>query len=221
VIQNNESFGRGDRLEVHLDQVRMLAGNGKMAEKTKGRSLDVMSTIKKSILTVKTALNCLACAFIIAMARVNSDPKYKSYSNGRGLKKPVEDLPKRSGMDMSNGGSFEELRQFKDQLTDYQIIVFDGLNTDMVMLSGYLLSAKELHLLYNRDNEHYNVITNLKGAMAKEYICSGCIHYTALRTNVTKLAPCVLLHHPVLRVRPNIVAHATYWFSVRNVFRII
>jgi len=126
VIQNNESFGRGDRLEVHLDQVRMLAGNGKMAEKTKGRSLDVMSTIKKSILTVKAALNCLACAFIIAMIRVNGDRKYKSYNNGRGLKKPVEDPLKASGVGLSNGGGFEELLQFKDQLTDYQIIVFDG-----------------------------------------------------------------------------------------------
>jgi len=31
--------------------------------------------------------------------------------------------------------------------------------------------AKKLHLLYNRNNEHYNVITCLKVAMAKMYIC--------------------------------------------------
>ena len=47
VIQSNVRFGLADRLEVHLDHVRVPAGNGR--EKTKGRSLDVMSAIKKSI----------------------------------------------------------------------------------------------------------------------------------------------------------------------------
>jgi len=69
VVQSNATFGLADRLEVHLDHVRMPAGNGKAAEKTKERSLDVMSAIKKSILTVKAAINCLAYALIIAIAR--------------------------------------------------------------------------------------------------------------------------------------------------------
>jgi len=47
VIQSNARFGFTDRLEVHLDHVRMPTGNGKRAEKTKGRSLDVMSVIKR------------------------------------------------------------------------------------------------------------------------------------------------------------------------------
>ena len=90
VIQTNASFAPTDRLEVHLDHVRMPAGNAKKAEKTKGRSLDVLSAIKRSIV-VKAAILCLAHA-IIAMARVNKDPKYKSYRNGYGLHKPVEEL---------------------------------------------------------------------------------------------------------------------------------
>jgi len=40
VIQSNTRFGFTDRLEVHLDDVRIPVGNGKLAEKTKGRSLD-------------------------------------------------------------------------------------------------------------------------------------------------------------------------------------
>ena len=47
MIQNNARFGLSDRLEVHLDHVRMLACNVKRAEKTKGRSLDVMRAIKR------------------------------------------------------------------------------------------------------------------------------------------------------------------------------
>ena len=47
VIQTNARFGLADRIEVHLDHVRMSAGNDKRVEKTKGCSLDVMSVIKR------------------------------------------------------------------------------------------------------------------------------------------------------------------------------
>ena len=76
VIQSNASFGLSDRREVHLDQLRIPAGNGRL--RTKGRSLDDMSAIKKSIVIVKALLNCLANA-LIAMVRVHGDTKYQSY----------------------------------------------------------------------------------------------------------------------------------------------
>ena len=75
VVKRNARFGLSDRLEVHLDHVRMPAGHGKTAEKTKGRPLDILSAIKKSIVVVKAAFSCLAHALSIAMAKVNSDPK--------------------------------------------------------------------------------------------------------------------------------------------------
>jgi hypothetical protein len=37
----------------------------------------------------------------------------------------------------------------------------------------YSHSAKKLYLLYDSDSGHYNVITNIKGAMTKKYICNG------------------------------------------------
>ena len=64
VIQSNSRFGLTDRLEVHLDHVRMAVGNGGV--KTKGHSLDVLSAIKKSIITVKKVVKCLPYALIIA-----------------------------------------------------------------------------------------------------------------------------------------------------------
>ena len=58
VIQSNARFGLTDRLEVHLDHARMPARNGGC--KTKGRSLDVLSAIKKGIVRVRAIVNCLA-----------------------------------------------------------------------------------------------------------------------------------------------------------------
>jgi len=101
---------------MHLDHVRMPAGNGRV--KTKGRSLGVMSAIKRSIVVVKVTLFCLAHALIIAMARVNGDSKYASYRHSRSLKKPVEDLLEASGVDLTNGTGLEELRQFQEYLSD-------------------------------------------------------------------------------------------------------
>jgi hypothetical protein len=76
IIQSNARFALTDRLEVHLDHVRMPAGNGRV--KTKGRCIDILSAVKKSIVVVKTAVLCLAHALVIAIARVNNDPKYVS-----------------------------------------------------------------------------------------------------------------------------------------------
>jgi len=77
VVLSNAMFGLSDRIEVHLYHM-LPAGDGKTAEKTKGPSLDIVSTIKRSIVVVKADFLCLAKALIIAMAMVNRDPKCKS-----------------------------------------------------------------------------------------------------------------------------------------------
>ena len=92
--------------------LELLLGNGKTDEKTKGRSLDVLSAIKRSIIVVQGTILCLAHALIIPMSRVNGDPKYKSFRNGTWLKRPVENLLSASGVDLTNGGSFKELEHF-------------------------------------------------------------------------------------------------------------
>jgi hypothetical protein len=45
--------------------------------------------------------------------------------------------------------------------------------------------------------------------------------YMTLHTNVTKLASCLQLRHPVLNIRPSIEVHAIGGFSVRNASRTI
>jgi hypothetical protein len=83
----------------------------------------------------------LTHALIIAIARVNNDP---TYASKYGLRQPVQDLLKASGVDLSNGGGVEELEQFQQYLSDYKIIAFDGLHPDRVMFSGNSLSDKKL-----------------------------------------------------------------------------
>ena len=108
----------------------MKAGKGKGAEKTKGRSLNVLSAIRKSIVVFKAAFLCLPHVLIIGMARVNGDPKYQSYRDEYLLRQPVDELLRASGGDLSNGGGLEEFQQFQDYHSDYKIIAYDGLSPD-------------------------------------------------------------------------------------------
>jgi len=82
VIQRNARFVLSDSLEVHLHHVMMPDGKGKMAEKTKGRSLDVISAMKRNTVVVEGAW-----ALFIDMARVNSDPMYTIFRHGKCLKR--------------------------------------------------------------------------------------------------------------------------------------
>jgi len=115
----------------------------------------------------------------------------------------------------------EELQQFQDYLSDYKIVVFDGLSPDRLIFSGNSHSAKKLYLLYYSNSRHYNVITKIKAAMTKKYICNAYDTLTTTHTNVKKFDPCVLLHHPVLKIGQSIVVNATSTFSSSNASRII
>ena len=77
-------------------------------------------------------------------------------------------------MDLSTGGSLQELAQFQEYLSDYKIVVFSGRSTDKFIFTGNSVSSKKLYLLYNADTKHSSVITNIKVAMAKKYICNAC-----------------------------------------------
>ena len=164
---------------------------------------------------------CLADALITAMARVNGDPKYPSFRDGRGMKKPVEDLSKVSGVNLCNAGGFKELEQFQEYLSDYKIIVYDGLNPDRVMFSGNSVSSKKSYLLYDSKDRHYNVITNLKAAMAKRYKCTA---RDALCENTHKCDKAFSLctgRTPCTEDQKLYVIHAAGSFSVRSVSRIM
>ena len=133
-------FGMSDRLEIHLDHVRMPDGNGR--EKMKGRSLDVMNATKKGFVKVKAGFLCLAHSLI--WSKVNADPKYKSYRNGYSLKQPVQDLSSASSVDLTNGGCFKELEQLQNYFSDYKFIVYDSVSPDVVLFNGNSLSNKKL-----------------------------------------------------------------------------
>ena len=63
VVQSNARFNALDSLVVVVHRVVMPVGFGRSAVKTKGRQLDNLAHLKKSIIHVKAEENCLAHAY--------------------------------------------------------------------------------------------------------------------------------------------------------------
>jgi len=85
---------------------------------------------------LKAAFLCLGQAIIIAMVKVNCYPKYKSHINGRNLEQPFEDFLSASRVNFANGAVLKELEQFQNYLSNYKIILYDGLSHDRVIFEG-------------------------------------------------------------------------------------
>jgi hypothetical protein len=88
------------------------------------------------------------------MARVNCDSWYQLYRRGNKLDQPVVKLLKPTGVDLSNRERLEELQQFQDYLSDYKIIVYDGLSPNRHYFTGNSVSNKKLKMLYDADKDH-------------------------------------------------------------------
>jgi len=68
----------------------MPVGFGTRAIKSRDRLLSVMAHI--SIVEVQGEENCLPHAIIIAIAKVDKDPNYKAYTQGRKIRRVVRTL---------------------------------------------------------------------------------------------------------------------------------
>jgi len=69
VTQSNSRFNALDKLVLEVHSVNMPVGFGGDGRKTKGRPLDALAHLKKSIVKVKAETNCLAHALLIAIAK--------------------------------------------------------------------------------------------------------------------------------------------------------
>jgi len=172
VAQSNARFNAMDKLILVIHSVKMPVGFGRV--KTMGRPLSVMAHVKHSIINVTAESNCLAHALIIGIARLTKDPNYKAYRQGRKILPEVQHLLQTTGINLENGGGIRKIQQFQDHFTEYKIVVYGGLHCSDILFEGRVTSAKRVNLLYDEINRHFHEITNLTGAMSKQFICEGC-----------------------------------------------
>ena len=92
--------------------------------KRKGSPLASMVQLKKSFVGVRGENNCLAHTLVITTDRLNNDPTYKAYRQGRKIRPVVRQLHETTGIDLNNGGGIPELTRFQDHFHEYKIGVY-------------------------------------------------------------------------------------------------
>jgi len=118
ISQSNSRFNALDTLVVTVHSVRMPVEFGKHAIKSRGSPLSVMAHLKKSIVEVKADENYLARALVIAIAKIDKDPNYKAYIQGRNIRPVVRNLLETTGIDLSNCAGIPELVRFQEQFRE-------------------------------------------------------------------------------------------------------
>jgi hypothetical protein len=116
VSQSNTRFNTLDKLVVTVHSVKMPVGFGRV--KAKGRPISAMDHLKRIIVEGKAEEYCLAHALVIAIARVNNNPKYNSYRRGCKIRPVVQNLLETTGINLDRGGGIRELERFQDHFKE-------------------------------------------------------------------------------------------------------
>jgi len=133
-----------------------------------------MAHLKTSIVEVKAEENYLAHALVIYIAKVENDPDYKAYRQGRMIRQVVKTLLETTGFDLSNGAGILELVRFQEHFRQYKRVVYRCMSCEDIMFEGRVDSPKRLNILYDVVERHYHVIAKLRKAMAKKNVFKGC-----------------------------------------------
>ena len=93
----------------------------------------------------------------------------------------------------------------------------DGLSPDRIFFSGNSLSNMILYVIY--DSGHYNVITKLKAAMAKRYVCNACDKLYDFTHKCDKACSLCTATPPCFKERAKYCATCNRWFLSEKCFQ--
>jgi hypothetical protein len=122
----------------------MPVGFGKRGMKSSGLPLSVMAHLKTSVVKVQATDNCLAHAIIIAIAKLENDPDYKAYMQGRKIRPVVQKLLAETGISLTEGGGIPQLIKLQEHFRQYKITVYQGLACEDVIFMGRSTPPRKL-----------------------------------------------------------------------------
>ena len=172
VIQSNRDFRLNDTVTVDIIHVEAPQGSGR----SKRTTLNIREYLHKkgSVITIQNNDNlCLARALVVAIAKIEKDPKYKYLVDSR---KPAQQT---KAMELHRAASvpfgpcgLPEVEMFQKYLTKYEINVVSGNHNDSIIYPPKPSNKQPIYL-YFHDN-HYDVITSMPGFLSVIYFCHKC-----------------------------------------------
>ena len=178
VVQSNEEFRLNDTVTIDIIHVEMPQGSGR--SKVKRTTYDIREYLKqkKSVIAINNKDDfCLARALVVSIARIEKDPKYKQIQNST---KHIQldralDLHQAANVPLRPCG-LNEVEQFQQHLTNYQIIVVSGDHNNSIIYPPQPPAnpdpEKSIYLYFHAN--HFDVITSLPGFLNRSYFCHRC-----------------------------------------------
>ena len=128
---------------------------------------------KRSIVRIRNDDDlCMARALVVAKAKLDNDPQYKSIVDHR---RPMQtrlaqELHQNAGAPLGPCG-IEQAKQFQAYLTEYQINIVSKEYENKIIYAG---PEKDKKIYLYMHNNHYDVITKMPGFFAHKYYCHAC-----------------------------------------------
>ena len=176
VIQSNQDFRLNDTVTVDIIHVEAPQGSGR----SKRTTLNIREYLHKkgSVITINNNDDnlCLAHALVVAVARIEKDPNYKT------LIKPKSGTQQMKAMDLHHAANvpfgpcgLPEVDLFQKHLTNYEINIVSANHNDSIMYPPRPSTNNNVTpiYLYFHDN-HYDVITSMPGFLSRVYFCHRC-----------------------------------------------
>ena len=171
VIQSNQEFRLNDKVDVNVIHVSMPSG-GKGSKRSE-INLEKHLEKKRSIVRIQNDDDlCMARALVVAKAKLDNDPQYKSIVDHRWPMQTrlAQELHQSAGVPLGPCG-IEEAKQFQAYLADYQISIVSKEYSNKIIYTG---PKKEKKIYLYMHNNHYDVITKMPGFFASVYYCHTC-----------------------------------------------
>ena len=173
VIQSNRDFRLNDTVTVDIIHVEAPQGSGR----SKRTTLNIREYLHKkgSVITIKNNDNlCLARALVVAVARIEKDPKYAQLiePKRRVQEKKAIELHEVANVPFGPCG-LPEVALFQKYLTSYEINIVSGNHNNSIIYPPKSSNNVTLIHLYLHDN-HYDVITSMPGFLSTNYFCHKC-----------------------------------------------
>ena len=175
VMQSNQDFRLNDTVTIdiiHVEEPQGGASNGRY----KRDIVNIREYLKKkkSVITITNKDNlCLARALVVAITRIENDPKYHQIidSRGRIQLQRAFNLHRAANVPLDLCG-LDEVKQFQAYLTNYEITILSGDHGDSIIYIAEPGDKQPLYLYYH--NKHFDVITKMPGFLAVSYFCHKC-----------------------------------------------
>ena len=173
VIQSNRDFRLNDTVMVDIVHVEAPQGSGR-----KRAVLDIGEFLhkKRSVIPIENNDElCLARALVVAIAKIEKDPRYKSMADSRNTiqERKARELHEAGNVPLGPCG-IPEVQMFQNHLTNYEINIVSADHDNSIIYPPKPTpsNAKPIYLYLH--GNHYDVITTMPGFLGKSYFCHKC-----------------------------------------------